>query len=383
MAPSPDYSSIIHSPTFTFLVGPEHTKLTIQSALARHVSQPLDELMNSGLTRESRHHIAVLEEEDVETFVGFCEYAYTGDYRVPTRPAEGGHKRGGSYGMDIPPPAPSPPGTPGMEAESLGIEQAQGEEKKGKKNKKKKGASKSIDEGSAALTPPNTPPPEGKDDGDWFDSESPKAADIKSPTRGDESPLLPSLTGGNLWDEFTCIKYPRHTQHPIAGFPAPMTADDPSNLLSPGIVPYVLFHAKIYRFSTRFLIPTLAQLSLNKLHRALVSFPLDSGDAQDNAPVILELLHFTFNNTKRHDPVFAFASPSPYKAQRENQLRKLVVHYAACKIRELASFRPPVPEQSSSPDAEVPVVAVPSVLDLRGLMDITCELASDLVFRMM
>jgi hypothetical protein len=29
--------------------------------------------------------IAVLEEDDVETFVAFCEYAYTGDYNVPRR----------------------------------------------------------------------------------------------------------------------------------------------------------------------------------------------------------------------------------------------------------------------------------------------------------
>ncbi|KAJ6105222.1 hypothetical protein N7523_010032 [Penicillium sp. IBT 18751x] len=36
--------------------------------------------MNNGHTRESKHRIAVLEDEDVETFVAFCEYAYTGDY---------------------------------------------------------------------------------------------------------------------------------------------------------------------------------------------------------------------------------------------------------------------------------------------------------------
>lgn len=332
--------------------------------------------MNSGLTRESRHHIAVLEEEDVETFVGFCEFAYTGDYRVPSRPANG-HKRGESYGMAVPPPAPSPPGTPRMEAETVveGAEDGQGEGKKGKKNKKKKGASKSIDESSGALTPPTTPPPEAKEDATTFESEDPNSAD-----KQDEPFVFPRPTGGNLWNEFTSIKYPQHAERPFAGFPAPTVYSETTD---PGTVPYVLFHAKIYRFSTRFLIPTLAQLSLNKLHRALMSFPLDIADAQDNAPVILELLHFTFNNTERNDPAFSVDSSSPYNAQRENQLRKLVVHYAACKIRELASFKPSASEQQAALDAGTPVVATPLAFGLRELMDVTCELASDLVFRMM
>lgn len=348
--------------------------------------------MNSGLTRESRHHIAVLEEEDVETFVGFCEFAYTGDYRVPTRRLHAAHSRQGSYGM-IPPPAPSPPGTPGMDAEHLegtAAEESQGEGKKGKKkNKKKKGASQSIDESSGALTPPTTPPPENsaKEEpaqADWLGFEKP--ADIE-PTQDpsfEEPFIFPRKNGGNLWDEFTSIHYPRPAQRPVELLPSPMPHDDMSPFTA-GVVPYALFHAKIYRFSARFLIPTLAQLALTKLHRDLVKFPLDSDDAQDNAPIILELLHFTFNNTKRHGPVFSFTGPNPYLPQHENQLRKLVVHYAACKIRELASYRPPVPEQSTSTGAEVSgeKVAVRPALGLRELMDTTCEFASDLVFRMM
>ncbi|KAJ5674829.1 uncharacterized protein N7477_004763 [Penicillium maclennaniae] len=120
-------NSIIHSPSFTFLVGPKHTKLTIQSGLAQHVSKPLHNLMNNGHTRESKHRIAVLEDEDVETFVAFCEYAYTGDYKVPRLPPREdvrqgvvetalspvnswrGTYRSASVSSTIPPPAPSPP----------------------------------------------------------------------------------------------------------------------------------------------------------------------------------------------------------------------------------------------------------------------------------
>lgn len=128
-------NSIIHSPSFTFLVGPKHTKLTIQSGLAQHVSKPLHNLMNNGHTRESKHRIAVLEDEDVETFVAFCEYAYTGDYKVPQLPVPvpglaavpvsredirtgvvetasiSGRVtyRSDSVSSAVPPPAPSPP----------------------------------------------------------------------------------------------------------------------------------------------------------------------------------------------------------------------------------------------------------------------------------
>ncbi|KAL1958007.1 hypothetical protein VTO42DRAFT_5219 [Malbranchea cinnamomea] len=400
---SPDYSSIIHSPTFTFLVGPEHTKLTIQSGLARHVSQPLDELMNSGLTRESRHHIAVLEEEDVETFVGFCEFAYTGDYRVPVRRTPIAHSRKGSQGITIPPPAPSPPATPGLEAQgdsaenaenpddaAAGGEGVQGEGKKGRKSKKK---TQSIDEGAAALTPPTTPPPEGAADAagepatsggaDWYDVEPQKQE--PSSEESQQPPLFaaPGSKGGNLWSEFTSIQYPRLQRRTF--FPAPISQGPTTNPFAPGDVPYVLFHAKLYRFSTRFLIPSLAQLCLTKLHQDLLRFPLDSENAEDNAPIILELLHFTFNNTKRNDPVFSLTGPSPYAAHSENQLRKLVVHYAACKIHELASYKPPIREPPS-PTSAVPGVknvVPPTYNDLRELLDITGELASDLVFRLM
>ncbi|OOQ89207.1 hypothetical protein PEBR_16855 [Penicillium brasilianum] len=143
--------SIIHSPSFTFLVGPKHTKLTIQSGLAQHVSKPLHNLMNNGHTRESKHRIAVLEDEDVETFVAFCEYAYTGDYKVPqlpvpvpapapspredtragviesvasTVPSWRGTYRSDSVSSAVPPPAPSPP--PGSETDCQTV-RAEGE----------------------------------------------------------------------------------------------------------------------------------------------------------------------------------------------------------------------------------------------------------------
>ncbi|PGH09605.1 hypothetical protein AJ79_05661 [Helicocarpus griseus UAMH5409] len=454
------HNSIIHSPSFTFLVGPEHTKLTIQSGLAKHVSERLDELMNNGHTRESRHRIAVLEEEDVETFVGFCEYAYTGDYSVPN-PKPSAIGRVGSQGvagMGSPlataarPPAPSPPITPqpgepqepaeeggeGEGAAGAGEEKAeddqdadanQGESSKGKKPKKGKKkqnggkAAQALNEGTAAnMTPPRTPPPRKEDQSpedqaaqqastpaaanpsannpedaptaqiphippseavsaapDWFDFEAtpkpemPKLGPAFQATTG--SFLSPKSRGLGLWDEFASLQYVHPTRATAGGLnlPSPLSR----NTQGYGIavsgtepVPYLLFHAKLYVFATRFLIPTLAQLTLKKLHRGLLSFPLSSTTPDHLAPAtaaaVLQLLHYTFTHTTRDDPVFP-------TEQRQNQLRKLITHYAACKVRELAAYQPPVGVEAM--DA--------GHLGFRDLLDTLGELASDLVFRMM
>ncbi|PGH35233.1 hypothetical protein GX50_01929 [[Emmonsia] crescens] len=467
-------NSIVHSPSFTFLVGPDHTKLTIQSGLAKHVSQRLDELMNNGHTRESRHRIAVLEEEDVETFVGFCEYAYTGDYSVPNPNASpiGRRDSQGVAGMASPlvtairPPAPSPPVTPqpgeepqeivaeggegeGVKAEGGGEEKAEEEQdgdgnqagdsgkgkkgnKKGKKKQKGGGAkaAQGLEEGTAAnMTPPRTPPPmtEGqKDEGeleqqgaaggagaeeteptnpeeiaaatprippseavsaapDWFDFEAtPKPEMPKLGPAFQGSFISPKSRGLGLWGEFASLQYIHH-QRPSGGMtlPSPLSRNTPGyGIAVSGTepVPYLLFHAKLYVFATRFLIPTLAQLALKKLHRDLLSFPLSTTTTDHLSPTsaaaVIQLLHFTFTRTKRDDPVFSLAGPDS-SAHQQNQLRKLTTHYAACKVRELASYQAPTPSPANMESMDT------SNLGFRDLLDALGELASDLVYRMM
>ncbi|OAX80902.1 hypothetical protein ACJ72_04761 [Emergomyces africanus] len=448
------HNSIVHSPSFTFLVGPDHTKLTIQSGLAKHVSQRLDELMNNGHTRESRHRIAVLEEEDVETFVGFCEYAYTGDYTVPNPKAApiGRRDSHGIAGMTSPlgaairPQAPSPPVTPqpGEELQVTGGElagegadivrergedQAQGEQdgdgnqvgdsgkgKKGKKGKKKqKGGGgaipvQALEEGTAAnMTPPRTPPPRTQD----LKDEDELALQGAAGRVGAEQTELTNLEeiaaatprippseavsaapdwilhflqsrGLGLWGEFASLQYIHH-QRPSGGMtlPSPLSRNTPGyGIAVSGAepVPYLLFHAKLYVFATRFLIPTLAQLTLKKLHRDLLSFPLSTPTSDHLSPMsaasVIQLLHFTFTRTKRDDPVFSLTSGDP-NVHVQNELRKLVTHYAACKVRELASYQPPTPSSISMESMDT------SHLGFRDLLDALGELASDLVYRMM
>ncbi|EEH33681.2 hypothetical protein PAAG_04730 [Paracoccidioides lutzii Pb01] len=456
-APVPDFHSIVLSPSFTFLVGPEHAKLTIQSGLAKHVSQRLDELMNNGHTRESRHHIAVLEEEDVETFVGFCEYAYTGDYTVPNPKAtsigRGGNE--GAAGLASPlatptrPPAPSPPATPqpgeelqitagdgGEEGEGAaegGEEKVEGEQdgdvnqesskgkrvKRGKK-KQKGGAAKGaqgLDEGPAAnLTPPRTPPPiaeiaqqtppaEAVDPTnldetavpnpcippseavsaapDWFDFEATPKPEMLRPNSASQGSFISSKSHGlGLWGEFASLQYIHH--QPASGgmaLPSPLSRNTPGyGIAVSGTepIPYLLFHAKIYVFATRFQIPTLAQLTLQKLHRDLMSFPLSATTdnlGPSSAAAVIQLLHFVFTRTTRDDPVFTLTGPNP-TAHRQNELRKLVTHYAACKVRELVSYEPAAPSLTDMESMDT------SHLGFRDLLDSLGELASDLVYRM-
>ncbi|KAM5457582.1 hypothetical protein MaudCBS49596_000779 [Microsporum audouinii] len=463
--PGPDYRSIINSPQFTFLIGPGHSKVTIQSGLAKHVSPRLDGLMNNGHTRESRHRIAVLEDEDVETFTGFCEFAYTGDYTVPNRETRYEQADNSEYGEScspiahphIPPPAPSPPSSPKelrpedtcaiwdddddlpkaepAQSQALVVKedpppQPQEEEeepkdatdsgKKGKKGKKdKKAKKKAVEERPAAntLTPPKTPPPvenkdeakppvaeekqnelapavvpvqpeekpvenleENADSGDWFEYQPPQGDSFIETSKSEGSvkedsflPLPSSRPAGvSLWDEFTAIQYPQHERRA-----------SPSNhsSTSDSHVPYILYHAKIYVFASRYLVPALAQLALAKLHRELVSFPLRTSNASchghgDNStiPYVLELLHYTFKNTKSYDPRFpSLDASAEAPTERENRLRKLTTHYVACKVRQLATYRP---DGHHAETGGAP-------LTFRDLLNKTGELASNLVFQLM
>ncbi|KGO45827.1 hypothetical protein PEX1_003860 [Penicillium expansum] len=567
MESAPNFSSIILSPSFTFLVGPQHTKLTIQSGLAQHVSKPLHNLMN-GPTRESKHRIAVLEEDDVETFAAFCEYAYTGDYSVP-RPerevqeehrhgvVEGspdtatwrGNYRTGSMSSTVPPPAPSPPpqfrhrgqgpyhqpapepempvpqpvsepapaevkepvtptfapepeapidvaepepetetyheaeaapepsaedappaddewAVPTEEPATWEPEEPKANKKKGKKGKKGKKQAELVEEEPPApnepvsLTPPSTPPPEvaaepapepeAEPIEEWATAEaapepepepteyraepaeesaSEPAAAPEEPAAAEEQPSAPegpmedswtqdrsegtSITqaqrqrpmldmsfanqqatspcepGLDLWDEFKSLQY----DEPATSKATPV--ETPSNEL-----PYITFHAKVYVFATRYLIPALAQLCLRKLHRDLLllsSTEFETADLDDSqildglaatkAQMILELVHYAYTKTARLEPI----SPTSATQLRENQLRRLVVHYAACNVKELARYHSAEDSVSATPslrpvDAKAERIETStstSPKSLRALLDLTTELASDLVYRMM
>lgn len=493
---SPTKFRILHSPSFTFLVGPKHTKLTIQSGLAQHVSRPMHNLMN-GHTRESKHRIAVLEDEDVETFVAFCEYAYTGDYMVPSR-----HKAQETDSADSGaetlisdsvlsalPPSASPSASPEIsqetdgttfdlntnadEGEPLNREGMEEHEQKGgnedaldhpqvateeesdewipcsehtkqtkhKTKKKEPNLSKAVveDQPVAHLTPPTTPPlgrangsgetapkdarearedlkrPASTDTAVGHSTaqastsiEADKGEDEKGENSSDEQsetprPVIdmsfakqqdwtPRESGLSLWDEFLALEY---TDGPSPNSQnSPYTSSDAT-----ASTPYLTFHAKVYVFATRYLIPALAQLCLQKLHRDLLLLPLSDVDMTDsslgpqnipgglaarNAQVVLDLLHYVYAQTTRLEPI----SPTSATQLRDNELRRLVAHYAACKVRELAQCSSAGDSVKATPsmrpvDAKAKTERDFVPMTLKGLLESTRELGSDLIYRMM
>ncbi|RJE18164.1 hypothetical protein PHISCL_09500 [Aspergillus sclerotialis] len=513
MNPSPDFNSILHSTPFTFLIGSKHTKLTVQSGFARHVSKPLDQLMN-GATRESKHRIAVLEDEDVDTFVAFCEFAYTGDYSAPRVDGlrEERLERAGSASSLAPSyrsagearlEERSCDGGNDVEGEGKGheaVNEGQSGDLEGLRgDQSMTSADQTLDTGASPVEDTNDEPPAGAgEDSEFKDfNEAPvpykpkrarkltKHQKIKqrpvvaprdtfafdptppsSPTQAPEgeteldttgaiivieesdstgegpggltenwdqpSPTFPKGhdtetalanteenaahhrelpkevaveeeiidttlakqhiscphdTGASLWEEFIALDYDDHAvrEESIPNSPARSRAGCPD-------LPYLSFHAKIYVFASRYLIPTLAQLCLRKLHRELVNMPFPDPDDEAKgvmptakARAVLDLLHYTYSKTTRLEPI----SPSSATRLRNNELRKLVAHYAACKVRDLAKYSPPIESMLGSPSAR-PVDSSQgeancyvSNRSLRGLLDSTTELASDLVFCMM
>lgn len=202
----------------------------------------------------------------------------------------------------------------------------------------------------------------------------------------------------DMWDEFMALDYV--DQRPI--YPTPRSKVAKS--CTPDDLPYLTFHAKVYVFATRYLIPALAQLSLQKLHRDLLylAFPVDpdfsaaagaagiparadeeEGQAElqkTKARMVLDLLYYTYSKTTRVELTIVPGSDLERgeEYQRPSELRKLVVHYAACKVRDLAMYGPAVHSNNNTHYDRKP-----SSRGLRGLLDTMSELASDLVFRMM
>jgi hypothetical protein len=196
------------------------------------------------------------------------------------------------------------------------------------------------------------------------------------------SPCEPGLS---MWDEFVSLQYTDDS------------TSKPSPVTSTSDLPYLTFHAKVYVFATRYLIPALAQLCLRKLHRDLLLISFTDQETVDRSPhpsqklgtlaarkaqMVLNLVHYVYTKTARLEPI----SPTSATQLRENELRRLVVHYAACKVKDLAKYHSPDDSATATPSlrpVEVERAETSAPRSLRSLLDMTTELASDLVYRMM
>ncbi|KAL1855086.1 hypothetical protein Plec18167_002070 [Paecilomyces lecythidis] len=273
-----DYKRIIRSSHFIFVVGQERTPLTIHSAILQNLSEPLYALINNGVMKESTARLATLNDVETDTFIAFCEYAYTGAYATPDRPS---------------------------------VETSADEPDKGPANDQDTKVDVSLD----ILGYQAYPETSIERNDSWgaiaYSSKKKKLKGKKScwnkPEPSYEPEPEPESVQVNiiypyerLWEEFRSRAFQANAA-----------------LLSPN--PDIIFHAKLCVFATKYLVEPLRQQCLRSLHRDLSNFSLNG----DNVSIILDLLEFTYTNTGRYEP----GGKSP--------LRDLVIHFVACEARTL------------------------------------------------
>jgi hypothetical protein len=270
--------------------------------------------MNNEHMKEAREGHAVLEDVEDDIFVGFCEFAYTGDYRsrmMERRPEienniEVGYETSVERDKDVVPAL----------LEALKLEMAD----------EPLMADEPIPTPATCpivatyptpatyLTPATYPtlatylPATYPIPATYWDSGSQKRA---KKTKG----RVPITKTEQLWSDFKSLKF--KNKHPHISDKQLTAANRDLSSASP-TTESLLYHAKIYIFAEKYLIDNLRILSLRKLHASLQDFDLTLETSEN----ILELLEFAYTHTARQE-------------SSENELRALIVHYAACKIKIL------------------------------------------------
>jgi hypothetical protein len=76
------WASVFRSKQFVFVVGENQAAFTLHAAIIAKQSKALDILIN-GPMGEASEGKATFEDIEEDTFIRFCQFAYTGDYTTP------------------------------------------------------------------------------------------------------------------------------------------------------------------------------------------------------------------------------------------------------------------------------------------------------------
>ncbi|KAJ9653420.1 hypothetical protein H2201_009145, partial [Coniosporium apollinis] len=283
---------IIASTPFKFLVGQDRKLFTVHAALVAHHSKSLSVLVD-GHMLEAKEGCVLLEDVDEYTFVRFSQYAYTGDYiaadpdtvldssiiaTTSSAPDDAAHNQAD---LDVAVPHPDPENlaelTPVADGQ-LDDPWSWGVTKKDKK-KGKKGRVYLFDEAAESL----------KDAG-------PASKTVRSKRL-------------ELWDDFRGKSY---------AISAPSFQPRRNSETCEDYTEVFLCHARLYVFADKYDIDTLKRLSLHKLQRTLAIFTLYNERVGD----VVELMRYSYSNTADRSGTI-------------DDLRLLVVHYAACVVEDL------------------------------------------------
>ncbi len=286
-------SRALRAAPFKVLVGKDRDCFNIPATLAKDISQPLYTLMSGGEMKEAQSGVADLEEVESDTFTGFCEYAYTGEYQVPTVTVDFGPITTAASPLMIAEGAGASKDLDTVLDEALvecHTESALEQDSWGfgvKKSKKDKKRSRTQD----------------------IDFNEPEPA-ISMPSKVDSRSDTVKKHSQYLWTEFCSLNYEEPSEKR-------KTATSYGHARQTDFKP-LLFHCKLYVFAQTYLITTLKQLTLRKLHARLAEFDLSLETSEE----VLEALEFTFVNTERRE-------------DGDDELRKLLVAYVVSKTHIL------------------------------------------------
>ncbi|KFY46960.1 hypothetical protein V494_00253 [Pseudogymnoascus sp. VKM F-4513 (FW-928)] len=264
-------AGVFTSPQFTFGIGENNVRVTVHAAAIAKQSHALDALIN-GPMKEAQTRIVRFEDVHEDTFIRFCQFAYTGDYEPPVfiqRPESGFQEKDSSQWL--PPtidtnepgevaeePEPEPAPEPAVaEAEPVYLSFGVKRPKKNKKSPKSRVLRDSFETKTFDVETP------------WLSAE--RRCEVRQNSCAEE--------------DYT---------------------------------PVFLGHARLYIFADKWGIESLKALSLHKLHKTLVTFTPYAARLGD----VAELVRYTYENT----PDFAHGM---------DDLRSLVMDYLTCEVTNL------------------------------------------------
>jgi hypothetical protein len=272
------WNSAFSSKQFVFVVGEGQTEFSVHAAVISKQSKALDVLIN-GPMAEASDGKAIFEDIQEDTFIRFCQFAYTGNYTTPEF----------TYKPAVEPLDISPSVALSHDASTTNRDDT-----------------RPIEEPPSLEPAIDIVPGPEPEDNDITGLEPKKSENPKKPSK---SRLLRQSLDDKLYNietirtAFTARCEVRQNSSPTEDY-----------------TPVFLGHAQLYVFAEKWGIEDLKTLALFKLHKTLVSFTLYAA----RRPDIVELLQCAYSNDHTPDLVDAV-----------DDLRSLVMLYTACEVENL------------------------------------------------